>query len=110
VRQVFAATKDPRGQGQAVARHMQKLLAVPGWMDEKLQSLPGGYGRLDLHMDDVYGHGEVAFFLPGEIHTTQNVHDGRSLVLRLEAQRLDQVIRHRYDPQAQSARAFRAAT
>jgi predicted metal-dependent enzyme (double-stranded beta helix superfamily) len=176
VQQVFASTKDPRAQAQAVAQHMQELLAVPGWMDDKLQSLPGGYGRLDLHMDDMYGHpepgflvmcsvqrpgqhnsphdhgaswvvygvyqgaieqtkwrwiypeydwtspelkpterfvqreGQVAFFLPGEIHTTQNVHDARSLVLRLEAQRLDQVIRHRYNPQEQSARAFRAAT
>ena len=177
VRQVFASTQDPRAQAQAVAKHMRALLAVPGWLDEKLQSLPqGGYGRVDLHMDDAYGHpepgflamcsaqrpgqdnsphdhgaswvvygvyqgaieqtkwrwvypaqdwtspelkpaerygqreGEVAFFLPGEIHTTKNVHEGRSLVFRLEAQRLDQVMRHRYNPQANAARAFRAAT
>src|SRR6266852_2525307 len=106
---------------------MRELLAVPGWLEEKLQSLPkGGYGRVDLHMDDKYGHpepgflamcsaqdwtspelkpaeryvqreGEVAFFLPGEIHTTKNVHDGRSLVFRLEGQRLDRVLRHRYN-------------
>ena len=59
VQQVFASTQDPRAQAQAVAKHMQALLAVPGWLDEKLQSLPqGGYGRVDLHMDDAYGHPE----------------------------------------------------
>jgi predicted metal-dependent enzyme (double-stranded beta helix superfamily) len=177
VQQVFASTKDPRAQAQAVAKHMQELLTVPGWLDEELQSLPqSGYGRVDLHIDEEYGHpepgflamcsaqrpgqdnsphdhgaswvvygvykgaieqtkwrwvypehdwtspelkpaerhvqaeGAVAFFLPGEIHTTKNVHDGRSLVFRLEAQRLDQVMRHRYNPQANAASAFRAAT
>lgn len=35
VRQVFASSKDPRSQAQAVARHMKELLAVPGWIEEK---------------------------------------------------------------------------
>jgi predicted metal-dependent enzyme (double-stranded beta helix superfamily) len=58
----------------------------------------------------IQGQGAVAFFLPGEIHTTKNIHDGRSLVFRLEGQRLDRVLRHRYNQQENSARAFRAAT
>jgi hypothetical protein len=140
---------------------MRAPLAVPGWLDEQLQTRPAGYGRVAWHMDDAYGHpepgflamcsaqrpgqpnaphdhgaswvvygvyqgaiaqtkwrwvepehdwtapelkptervvqgeGQVAFCLPGEIHTTQNVHAGRSLVFRLEAQRLDRVMRHR---------------
>ena len=177
VRQVFASTKDPRAQAQAVAQHMRELLVVPGWLEEKLQQLPeGGYGRVDLHLDAEYGHpepgflamcsaqrpgqdnsphdhgaswvvygvyqgaieqtkwrwvypehdwtspelkpteryvqgeGKVAFFLPGEIHTTKNVHDGRSLVFRLEGQHLERVLRHRYNQQEHSARAFSAAT
>jgi hypothetical protein len=65
---------------------------------------------LERFIADVQRVGAVAFLLPGEIHTTKNVHDGRSLVFRLEAQRLDQVMRHRYNPQANAARAFRAAT
>jgi predicted metal-dependent enzyme (double-stranded beta helix superfamily) len=175
VQQVFASTKDPRAQAQAVAKHMRELLAVPGWLEEKLKSLPQGFGTINLHIDEEYGHpepgflamcsaqrpgasnsphdhgaswvvygvyegaieqtkwrwvcpphdwtspqltpieklvqrqGEVAFFLPGEIHTTANVHDGRSLVVRLEAQRLDLVMRHRYDPERNAAKAFRAA-
>ena len=48
VQQGFASTQDP--WVQAVAKHMQALLAVPGWLEEKLQVLPeGGYGRVDLH-------------------------------------------------------------
>ena len=176
VRQVFASTKDPRSQAQAVAGHMKELLAIPEWLDEKVKQVEGGYGRVDLHLDDEYGHpepgflamcsaqrpgqdnsphdhgaswvvygvyegaieqtkwrwvypegdwtspdlkpvdvlvqkqGEVAFFLPGEIHTTKNVADGRSLVFRLEAQKLEGVMRHRYNQQENSGRAFRAAT
>ena len=57
VRQVFASTKDLRAQAQAAAQHMRGLLAVPGWLEEKLQQLPaGGYGRVDLHLDTAYGH------------------------------------------------------
>jgi predicted metal-dependent enzyme (double-stranded beta helix superfamily) len=176
VRQVFASSKDPRSQAQSVVRHMKELLAVPGWIEEKAD-LPakGGYGRLDLYVDEEYEHpgpgflamcavqptgslaskapgtsphdhgaswvvygvykgairqtkwrwvypegtwtspelkpveqfvqkkGEIAFFLPGEIHLTLNVVDERSLVLRLEAQNLDRVARHRYDLQTNFA-------
>ena len=52
--------------------------------------------------------GEVAYFLPGEIHTTHNVLEGRSLVLRLEAQKLDQVWRHRYDQDSNSGEVYRS--
>ena len=45
--------------------------------------------------------GKVAFFLPGEIHNTRNVKDGagRSLVVRLESQKLDRVTRFQYNPE-----------
>lgn len=46
----------------------------------------------------VQKHGSVAFFLPGEIHHTENVAAGRSLVVRLESQKLDRVTRYQYDP------------
>ena len=176
VRQVFASTDDPRAQAQGAAGHMKKLLAVPGWLEEKV-NLPseGGNSSGGLHLDEEYGHpgpgfwlmysiqspgdaarqvagvaphdhgaswvvygvykgaieqtkwrwvypegdrtspelkqseswtqrnGEVAFFLPGEIHTQFNVNDGLTMVVRLEGQKLDRVVRHRYDPQANSA-------
>ena len=40
--------------------------------------------------------GDVAFFMPGEIHHTGTASDDPALILRVEGQRLDQVIRHRY--------------
>ena len=42
--------------------------------------------------------GAVAYFLPGEIHDTLNVEEGRSLVVRLESQKLDRVTRFEYNP------------
>ena len=57
----------------------------------------------------VQKEGKVAFFLPGEIHSTENVHNGRSLVLRVEAQRLELVARHRYDQGSNSAVALQPA-
>lgn len=176
VKQVFANNRDPRAQAQGVAKHMKEMLAVPGWLEEKL-NLPveGGVGRTDLYLDEEHGHpgpgfllmcsvqlpgqhnaphdhgaswvvygvyqgaieqtkwrweypesdrtapeikdvaswvqgeGEVAFFLPGEIHTTRCVADGRTLVLRLEAQKLDRVVRHRYNQHTNSAEMFQAS-
>lgn len=40
--------------------------------------------------------GDVAFFLPGEIHSTSAVGDEPPIVIRLEAQLLEGVIRHSY--------------
>jgi predicted metal-dependent enzyme (double-stranded beta helix superfamily) len=63
-RAVFASTKDPRTQAQQIARHMTTLLAEPGWLEEKL-NLPaeGGFGRVDLHQDEEYGHPDGGFLL-----------------------------------------------
>ena len=166
VRGIFASTGDPLAQAQAVSSHLQELLRVPGWLEEKINLPPEeGYGRVDLHQDEEYGHpgpgfllmcsiqhpgqdnlphdhgnswvvygvyqgaieqvkwgwvypegewtsphiertqsyverdGDVAFFLPGEIHNTRNVNEGRSVVVRLEAQELSRVPRHRYNPE-----------
>lgn len=52
--------------------------------------------------------GDVAYFLPGEIHTTHNINDGRSLVLRVEAQALTDVWRHQYEFGGSPARVYRA--
>ena len=43
--------------------------------------------------------GDVAYFLPGEIHDTLNVEEGRSIVVRLESQKLDRVTRFQYNPE-----------
>ena len=171
IREAFGS-KDPRAQAQVIAGHMQKILAVPGWLDEKIQEAEGS--RVDLHLDRDCGHpgpgfllmcsiqdpgrnpnegggrphdhgaswvvygvyrgaieqtkyrwwypetdwtnpqlkeigrfvqraGDVAFFLPGEIHKTVNAANERSLVLRVEGQKLDGVVRHRYDPETNAA-------
>ena len=52
--------------------------------------------------------GDVAYFLPGEIHTTHNVNDGRSLVLRIEAQDLRGVWRHQYEFGGKDGRAYQS--
>jgi hypothetical protein len=43
--------------------------------------------------------GAVAYFLPGEIHDTLNVEETRSIVVRLESQKLDRVTRFQYNPE-----------
>ena len=54
--------------------------------------------------------GDVAYFLPGEIHDTRNVADGRSVVVRVEAQKVATVWRHRYLKDGNTARAFLGET
>ena len=49
--------------------------------------------------------GEAAYFLPGEIHDTKNVFDGRSVVVRVEAQKVSTLWRHRYSPNSNTAKA-----
>lgn len=51
--------------------------------------------------------GEIAFFLPGEIHKTSAVGDEPPIVLRLEAQLLDRVARHAYDLESHQALSHR---
>lgn len=183
IRQVFASSKDPREQAHRVAQDMQRLLAVPGCLDERLTSQSEKrFGRVNLHLDDQYGHpgsgflvmcamlppsseakqgltrgtphdhgaswvaygiyqgaieqttyhwvyppegqrlspalhererfvqhvGEVAFFLPGEIHKTATVSDNPAIALRVEAQAMNHVIRHRYNLETHSAQMFQA--
>jgi predicted metal-dependent enzyme (double-stranded beta helix superfamily) len=164
VKEVFASTKDPLVQAQAVAGRMKQLLAVPGWLEAAGLPEEEGFGRYDLHLDEESGHpgngfylmysvqtpgqdnlphdhgsawvvygiyqgsikqtkwrwfypgegvdrlqiketgsfvqkdGAVAFFLPGEIHNTSNLEDGRSVVVRLESQKLDRITRYQYNP------------
>ncbi len=67
--------------------------------------------RSDPHLDEVgqwiQKPGEVAFFMPGAIHAQKNVFDGPSVVIRLEGQKLDGVIRHSYDLRTESATIVR---
>ncbi len=50
--------------------------------------------------------GAAAFFLPGEIHDTLNLEEGRSLVVRLESQKLDRVIRYQYNPTENTVKVY----
>lgn len=56
--------------------------------------------------DFVQQDGAVAFFMPGEIHTTKNISGKRSLVVRLESQKLDRVTRYQYDPANNSVKVM----
>ena len=59
------------------------------------------------HGEFVQENGSVAYFMPGEIHDTLNVkEEGRSLVVRLESQKLDRVTRFQYNPQDGSMRVM----
>jgi len=167
VKNIFKNEQDPHVQARTVSELLKDLLAVPGWLEEKLElEEEGGYGRFSLHLDEDSGHpgngwwlmasvqkpgqdnlphdhgvtwvvygvykgsirqrkwrwafpgegvdkaqikesgkfiqkpGSVAYFLPGEIHDTLNVEEGRSIVVRLESQKLDRVTRFQYDPEA----------
>ena len=177
VRDVFANTPDARDQARQISGHMKVLLASPGLMQEIEEKGGGKPGRIDLHIDDTYGHpgpgfclmtsltprgtatggarahdhgasfvvygvykgaieqtkymwayngsgdwtapelkpgdqfvqkvGEIAFFLPGEIHKTSAVGDEPPIVLRLEAQLLDRVARHAYNLESHQALSHR---
>ena len=54
----------------------------------------------------VQGPGDIAFFLPGEIHHTRCVANDRSVVIRLEGQKLAGMLRHRYNPQTNTAELY----
>ncbi|MQF94362.1 MAG: hypothetical protein FI731_01610 [SAR202 cluster bacterium] len=166
VKAVFRNEADPHVQAKTVSAHLKDLMAVPDWLEEKLEiGEEGGFGRFSLHLDEDSGHpgngwwlmasvqkpgqdnlphdhgvtwvvygvykgsirqrkwrwafpgegvdkaqivehgqfvqtdGDVAYFMPGEIHDTLNVEDGRSLVIRLESQKLDRVTRFQYNPE-----------
>jgi hypothetical protein len=173
VRDVFADTPDARAQARQIGGHMKVLLSNPSLMEEIEERSGGKPGRIDLHIDDKYGHpgpgfclmtsltpkgkatggarahdhgasfvvygvykgaieqtkytwaynqsrdwtapklkkgdqfiqkeGDVAFFLPGEIHKTSAVGDEPPIVLRLEAQFLDRVVRHSYNLESNQA-------
>jgi hypothetical protein len=55
------------------------------------------------------GPGEAAYFLPGEIHSTQGSQTEATVYVRITSQNLEEVWRHRYNPAHHSSRAFRAS-
>ena len=65
--------------------------------------------RLELSEQYVQNEGDIAFFLPGEIHKTTTVSETAALVLRVEGQAMDRVVRHRYNLTDHSAQMFQSA-
>jgi hypothetical protein len=57
----------------------------------------------------VQREGDVAFFLPGEIHKTAAVSDGPAVVVRVEGRAMDRVTRHRYAPETNAVEMFQVA-
>jgi hypothetical protein len=55
------------------------------------------------------GPGEASYFLPGEIHSTQGSRTEDTVYVRITSQDLEQVWRHRYVPQHNTSRAFKAS-
>ena len=57
VNEVFRTIEDPHIQAKTVSEHLEVLLAVPGWLEEKLElEEEGGFGRFSLHLDEESGH------------------------------------------------------
>jgi predicted metal-dependent enzyme (double-stranded beta helix superfamily) len=61
--------------------------------------------RLVARESFVQNAGQAAYFLPGEIHHTKNMAE-RSVVVRVESQKMATIWRHRYDRDLNTARAF----
>ena len=63
VKEIFASSKDALVQAQTVADCLKKLLAVPGWLEERID-LPeeGGFGRYDLHYNESVGHPNPGYY------------------------------------------------
>jgi hypothetical protein len=64
--------------------------------------------RLVARESFVQRPGQAAYFLPGEIHATRNAAD-RSVVVRVESQKVATLWRHRYDQDRNTARTFLGA-
>ena len=70
IRQVFASNQDARAQAQGVAKHMKELLAAPGWLEKKANLKPEtGSNRVDLYVDDEYGHPGPGFLVMCALQT-----------------------------------------
>ena len=54
----------------------------------------------------VQAPGDAAYFLPGEIHSTQGSLDEETIFVRITSQDLEKVWRHRYNLSANTGRAF----
>ena len=54
--------------------------------------------------------GDAAYFLPGEIHSTQGSTEGETVYVRVTSQDLDGVWRHRYQLGANKSWVFKSAT
>ncbi len=65
--------------------------------------------HLEASSQLVQNEGDIAFFLPGEIHKTATVSETAALVLRVEGQAMDRVVRHRYNLTDSSAQMFQSA-
>jgi len=59
---IYKASTDALSRAQGVAENLRRLLAVPGWIEERL-NLPaeGGFGTYCLHQDTEYGHPQPGF-------------------------------------------------
>lgn len=66
--------------------------------------------QLAQQSDWVQQAGQVAYFMPGEIHSTHNVDDtdGRSIIVRVESQNLKKVERHSYSADENAASLMKA--
>ncbi|MEE8517739.1 MAG: hypothetical protein V3S98_01275 [Dehalococcoidia bacterium] len=58
----------------------------------------------------VQAPGDAAYFLPGEIHSTDGSQDEETVFVRITSQDLDQVLRHRYNLSASTGKAFITGT
>ena len=65
----FRGSSDPRERAGAIASSLERLLAVPGWLESRL-GLPsdGGAGTYELHRDAELGHPDAGFLVLAHVH------------------------------------------
>lgn len=64
---------------------------------------------LTVTSDTLQVPGDAAYFLPGEIHSTQGSSTEETVYVRITSMDLENVERHRYDPVRQTATTYRSA-
>jgi hypothetical protein len=65
---------------------------------------------LEATQELLQGPGDATYFLPGEIHSTQGSRTEETVYVRITSQNLDEVWRHRYNPEHNTSHAFQSST
>ncbi|MEK9660012.1 MAG: hypothetical protein VW450_08735 [Chloroflexota bacterium] len=71
---------------------------------------PSARPTLEVTRSDYQAPGHVAYFLPGEIHSTKGSSEEETVYVRVTSMDLEKVKRHYYNPETGTSYTFKAAT